>query len=573
MKRTFAIIALTLSILLLFCGCGLEFLRANEGEAENDDTFTYTGILPNTSIGNVDVSGLDKDQAKAKVTSSAEANFQPYSVTVLVDGQGVTFCPVQSVSVDNLDSLVDAAYNNGRTGSDRADYEAALQTSFQVPMTTSVTIDYTSLRSQVDELAEAFNTQCSMYSMAVSKEDKTVTITKGADGRDIRADELYAKLLNCFETGDTEGFAWTSDFIKANQTDMSDDAVLAQSITTDWEELTVEPQDAYYDSETQELVPEVVGMTFDLEEAIEKAQLAEAGSSFIIELVVTEPEITSENMPQQLFFDLLGSCDSTLDGSTEGRKVNLTLVCEAIDGTILQPGDVFSFNDIVGERTAEKGYKPAGVYIGGQTQDQLGGGICQAASTIYLASLRANLEIVERYPHDYLVTYVPMGCDATIYWGTYDYRFRNSTDFPMKMHTWVADGYVHVELWGTNVTGEYAEMTYEVLSTTPYGYVTEEDDTKEVGYSKITTYPYTGYSVNTYRNVYDKDGNLLSTTFEARTDYKVRNQVTTIGTMGAEPEPAPEPEAPASTTETTDTPPEDTGGGLEIVGAEPVPVG
>lgn len=565
MKRTTAIIALTLSIILLFCGCDL-FGSAEPG---SDDTFVYSGILPNTSIGGIDVGGLEKDQAKAKVLSAVEADFQPYTLTVLVDGQGVTFCPVQTVLVDNIDSLVDTAYSNGRTGDDKADYDTAMQTSFQLPITTSVTIDYDSLRSQVDELAAAFNTQCFMYSMSIDKDARTVTFTKGSDGRDIRADELYAKLLSCFESGDTAGFSWTSDYIKFNQTDQPDDVVLADSITASWEETTVEPQNAYYDPETLELVPEVVGMTFNLEEALEKVQLADPGSSFIVELIVTEPEVTSASMPQQLFFDLLGSCDSTLDGSTEGRKVNLTLVCEAIDGTILQPGDVFSFNDIVGERTAEKGYKAAGVYVGGQTQDQLGGGICQAASTIYLASLRANLEIVERYPHDYLVTYVPMGCDATIYWGTYDYRFRNSTDFPMKLHTWVADGYVHVELWGTNVTGEYAEMTYEVLSTTPYECVTEEDDTKEVGYSKITTYPYTGYSVNTYRNVYDKDGNLLSTTFEAKTNYKARNQVTTIGTMGAEPVP----ETPASTTETTDTPPENSGGGLEIVGAEPVPVG
>ena len=115
----------------------------------------------------------------------------------------------------------------------------------------------------------------------------------------------------------------------------------------------------------------------------------------------------------------------------------------------------------------------------------------------------------------------------------------------------MADSAVHIELWGTNLSGEYAEMTYKVLASFGYDEVIEEDPEKEVGYEEITTYPYVGYTVDTYRNVYDKDGNLLYSNYEARTNYKSRNQVTTIGTKGLEPEvpELPEGEVPVTGTE------------------------
>src|SRR5699024_10646494 len=128
---------------------------------------------------------------------------------------------------------------------------------------------------------------------------------------------------------------------------------------------------------------------------------------------------------------------------------NLDLACKAINGTILNPGEIFSFNDVVGERTAAKGYLPATVYVtGGASAEELGGGVCQVASSIYYCSLFLNLEQVHREPHMYAVTYVDYGMDATVYWGSIDYQFRNTLDYPIKIQANIDGGTVNITFWG-----------------------------------------------------------------------------------------------------------------------------
>ena len=126
------------------------------------------------------------------------------------------------------------------------------------------------------------------------------------------------------------------------------------------------------------------------------------------------------------------------------------LACEEIDGTVLQPGEVFSFNGTVGERTAEKGYKEGIIYAdGGSSESEVGGGICQVSSTLYAAVEKAGLEIVERHSHSLKVTYIPKGMDATVDWGNKDFKFANNTGEAIYIVGYV-DGFeqVHISLYG-----------------------------------------------------------------------------------------------------------------------------
>ena len=158
------------------------------------------------------------------------------------------------------------------------------------------------------------------------------------------------------------------------------------------------------------------------------------------------------------------------------------------------------------------------------------GGVCQVASTIYVAALYANLEIVDRTEHMYLVSYVPYGMDATVYWGSVDFVFRNNTDYPIMIYANTNNNYVNVSLMGTDVTGNTVEMDYLILSTTPWEEVIVEDETKPVGYYEVTgATPYTGYRINTYRTVKDPEGNVLSTVQEAQSNYAVSNRIITVG--------------------------------------------
>ena len=167
-----------------------------------------------------------------------------------------------------------------------------------------------------------------------------------------------------------------------------------------------------------------------------------------IELVYTEPEVTTEYLESVLFRDLIGECSTTLYGSSN-RINNITLSSDAIDGTILEPGEVFSFNQIVGRRTAARGYRPGPSYSGGRTVMTIGGGICQVSSTIYSAIRDTDLRVLERHPHGRPVTYLPRGRDATVSWGTLDFRFMNNTDFPLLVDVKITGKTITAQIYGT----------------------------------------------------------------------------------------------------------------------------
>ena len=138
------------------------------------------------------------------------------------------------------------------------------------------------------------------------------------------------------------------------------------------------------------------------------------------------PEVTAETLPQKYFKDLLGQQITYYNTAEKNRTVNVGLATAAVNENIILPGQTFSFNRVVGERTAQKGYLPATVFQNGGMQEGLGGGICQVTSTIYAAALKAELDQVSRYVHAYKVSYIDLGMDATVYWGSLDYVFRNN---------------------------------------------------------------------------------------------------------------------------------------------------
>ncbi len=133
--------------------------------------------------------------------------------------------------------------------------------------------------------------------------------------------------------------------------------------------------------------------------------------------------------------------------NNKDRTTNLRIASKAIDGTVIQPGQTFSFNKVVGKRTKSRGYKEAYVFSGSGTVMGVGGGICQVASTMFNAALLANVSIVERHQHSQRVTYVPLGRDAAIMWGSQDFRWKNNTGMPIKIKMSVKDGTISCKFY------------------------------------------------------------------------------------------------------------------------------
>jgi vancomycin resistance protein YoaR len=283
-------------------------------------------------------------------------------------------------------------------------------------------------------------------------------------------------------------------------------------------------KNAGYDAATGTITPERVGADFDVALAQSVMDAAKPGDTVEIPADVQFPAVTAEELAPVLFRDMLGSY-TTHVGGTAARIGNVKLASSSINGTVLNSGDIFDYNLVVGQRTAARGYLPAPAYVYGETVDEIGGGVCQPSSTLYLATLKSNLEIVERYAHRYVPAYIPKGMDATVSWGGPNYRFRNDTNYPIKVESVYSKGYLTMSLYGTKVDDTTVKMTNKTLSTTPFTVVYEDDATLPAGTESVKVTPYTGYKVETYRNLYDGEGNLISSTFEATSDYKARNKI------------------------------------------------
>ena len=298
-------------------------------------------------------------------------------------------------------------------------------------------------------------------------------------------------------------------------------------------EVYAEVSDAYLDRDSGEIVPSVTGLDFDIERARKALSDAPDGSTCRIALEVTKPEMSTEELNETLFRDILGDAATRVSG-TSIRIGNIKVAAEFVNGTILFPGEEFSFNQTCSPYAVDNGYGKATAYVNGLSKDTVAGGICQASSTLYWAVLKANLEVVERSAHRYEPSYIRGGLDATVYGdygeeGGLDFRFKNNSDHPIKIEGYMDDKrYLHMTIYGTDTTGVHGEpystnrvllqaakTIYEADATVPQG--TTRKDPERTGYDAV--------SIDTYQKLVDAEGKTVSTELLYTTKYKVRNAV------------------------------------------------
>lgn len=205
------------------------------------------------------------------------------------------------------------------------------------------------------------------------------------------------------------------------------------------------------------------------------------------------------------------------------RNINVRLACEAVNGTTVQPGEVFSFNACTGQRTLEKGYLPAAAIAGGMTVDEVGGGVCQVSSTLFNACAMADLMILERSPHAWPSTYVDKGRDATVNWPNLDFSFRNDRDTPIFLTAAYRDRRCTVSVYGKLLPdGESIQLETRVIAETPPPEEPEyvQDPTLLPGTQQVTRKARTGYEVDTWR-VYLMNGTEVRRELMCTSTYKM----------------------------------------------------
>ena len=287
------------------------------------------------------------------------------------------------------------------------------------------------------------------------------------------------------------------------------------------------------------ITPEETGMTIDIEGAVaqvnELFEKKEYTGSVVVPSIVKEPEITTEKIKAN--FGLIGE-HSTKASNNANRNNNLNQACKNINGTILKPGEEFSFNKVVGQRTTANGFKEATVILGGQYEQGLGGGVCQVSSTLYNAVLKSDLKITKRSAHAWPSDYVLEGLDATVNWPDLDFKFKNDTDYQIIVVMWFEskDRTVHAQIYGKRLPDEQTiVLRSECVGSTAAGKtVYEEDKTMEVGKTKVVRQAHKGLTIKTYKIWQDKDGKEVKRDFITTTTYNSYGKKINVGTKKAD---------------------------------------
>ena len=481
-------------------------------------------------IAGVDITGLTKDEAIAAVSAEVGDAFSTDAMIITVLDKTLELSPAVTGAKLDVETAVKDAF--------QADADIDADGNFNI--LPYLNLDTDAIRQKIKDFALFFPTEGVQSGLeVVTNEDGTeiLKITIGTEYYDFDENAFYESVLQSYNSCYLR-MSYTCNQLNVSSIDL--DGIYAEKCT--------DAVEAILDPDTHEVTQSASGYRFDLDAAREALAAAQPGDVLEFPFVEVLPEMTTEQLKSMLFRDKLGTY-TAYQSSSSNRATNLRLACEALNGIILYPGDTFSYNNALGERTAAKGYKPAGSYLNGETVQTYGGGICQPSSALYYAALIADIEIVSRSCHGYVSAYMPLGMDATVDWNGPDFKIRNNTDFPIRIDAVANGGEVTVTLVGTDTKDYYVKMEYEVLSVS-YPNTKEEIVQPGSGHSdgEVKTSAYTGYQVQTYKLKYSKETDaLISREKEAYSNYSKRDKVV-YRIEQEETEPTTEPTTDPSTT-------------------------
>jgi len=405
-------------------------------QLSNEDT-----INPNIFIEGVDVSGLTRGEALSALdTRGFEERCSNAKVTLVMPDDSTLVLSGDDVGlVHNASEVVGWAHSVGRGRGvllntfshlirQRSDDDAFFYVEYKLNEDLLYTI--------VTAFTEDYNVRLAASKFKIF-EDRII-YTKGA-GR-VEAD-----------IPETIDFVYQGIFESFENANPVEIVYFLPEATGYWEEVLevrdiifVQVLSSIYDRETDSATESAVGVDFDPVAAVSLAKDVESGKTVTFMFEFTQPEYTQEHLGDMLFRDLIAERTTSAGGSAN-RINNIQLAIDAINGQVLLPGEEFSFNETVGERTAERGFKVAPILASGELQPGIGGGICQVSSTIYAAIRPSQLLVTEQRKHGKPVAYLPWGWDATVHWGYIDFKFVNNTDYPLR---------IEVELEGRSLTAQ-----------------------------------------------------------------------------------------------------------------------
>lgn len=414
-------------------------------------------IITGIYIKGVEVAGLTKEQAIEKVTNEFN-NVLPNNLTV-VHGEYETQLNLEDLGTNlNIEEAVNRAYNIGRDSNIFKNMGTIIKNLVSINnLDLNVTVNTEQCTSILNDISTKLPDTVVQSSYYV--EGNKLIITRGKTGNVIDVAPSIENIKNKIQD-----LSYASSKIELVTVSKDPDAIDIDKIHN---EIYKEPVNAYYTTNPYVVYPHENGVDFNISVDEAKAMLNEVKDEYEIPLKYTAPSVTTNMIGTEAFPDLLAKFSTNYNARDTDRTTNLRLAAEKINGTVLMPGETFSYNTVVGERTIAAGYKEAAMYQNGEVVDGLGGGICQISTTLYNAVLYSNLEIVERRNHQFVPSYAKAGRDATVVYGSIDFKFKNTRNYPVKILCTVSGGVAKCEIYGLKENPDYdVEITSRVTETT-----------------------------------------------------------------------------------------------------------
>lgn len=481
-----------------------------------DNETIFSGI----SVQGIDVSNLTIDEAKRKVSSiignhiSEEISLQhnDFQTVILPEQFGVSF---------DVDSAVEQAYSIGKSDSlIKNNYTILSLLLKNYNISPSINYDEDLLNSLIDSINAQLPDR--VVNSGYSIDGTNLIITSGKDGILISSSDLKDEILS-----------FLNDISSKNETiNIPVNNVGAEPINLDaiYKDIFKLPVDASYTTNPYVVYPSSNGLDFAISMEEAKAIISDQQDEYTIPLKITYPNVTTNQIGNEAFPDLLSQFSTSFTSSGYNRSNNIILSSAKLNGLVLMPGEEFSYNQAVGQRTRAAGFREAGAYSNGKVVQEVGGGICQVSSTLYNAVLYANLEIVERTNHYFNPGYVKAGLDATVSWGGPDFRFRNNRNYPIRIVTDTSGKKLKVYIYGLKTDDDCTVvLDPRYISSVPYKTTYQNDASLATGETRVVSSGSNGCKTATYKYVYDKNGTLISSECISRDTYSPHNKVVAVG--------------------------------------------
>ena len=476
-------------------------------------------MMTGITIKGIDVSGLSKEEAKAKLQTIYNEKLEKEIHLKYNEYESSLNPTLMEVNYD-VDQAIEEAYKIGRENNIFINnYQILFTLIGKKDVNVNMTLNEDVTKQSIQDIG--VNLPGIVIESSYYIEEDILTITRGKEGIAIDTESLLNKVKENLNDINIQENDITIPVVHKVPEEINIDKI--------HEEVYKEVQDAYYTKDPFTIYPEVEGVDFDVEAA--KALIAsEVKDEYQIQLIITKPKVTVSQIGSEAFPDRLSNFTTRYDASAKDRTTNLVIACQKLNGKVIMPGETFSYNKTLGKRTAAAGYKNAAVYENGQVVDGIGGGICQISSTLYNAVLMANLEIVERRNHQFVTSYLPAGRDATVVYGAIDFKFKNTRQYPIRLSASAKNGIATISIYGIKEENEYTfSFNTKTIASIPFGTKYIEDSSLSAGTEKVKQNGVNGLKTETYITKM-LNGKVISTTLLSRDTYDAMQKIILKGT-------------------------------------------